>query len=38
MYNEERGWVNAKIFLINWLYIEKFWLVEIICRYTKFGF
>ena len=38
MYNEERRWVNAKIFLTNWLYTEKFWLVGIIYRYTKFGF
>ena len=32
------GWVNAQIRLTNCYYIEKFGLVGIIYKYTKFGF
>ena len=35
---EERGWINAQIFLTNCYYIEKFVLVGIIYKHAKFGF
>ena len=38
MYIEETGWVKAKILLASCYYIEKFRLVKIIYKYTKFGF
>ena len=38
IYIEEREWVKAKIILSNCLYIEKFRLLGIICKCTKFGF
>ena len=38
MYIEEGEWIKAKIYLTNYQYIEKFRLVGIIYKYTKFGF
>ena len=38
MYIEQREWVKAKIPLNNCQYIEKFRLVGIIYKYTKFVF
>ena len=38
VYIEEKEWVKIKILLTNCQYTEKFWLVGIIYKYTKFGF
>ena len=38
VYIEERGWVNIQILSTNCFDIEKFWLLGIIYKYTKFGF
>ena len=38
MYIEERGWVNAQNTFGQLLYIEKFGLVGITYKYTKFSF
>ena len=35
---EERGWLNFQILFINRKYSEKFGLVGIIYKCTKFGF
>ena len=35
---EQRGWVKAKILFTKCYYIEKFRLVGIIYKDTKFGF